>query len=438
MKKNRIMLIRILAALVIAGIIIALPPVWSRVSYYATQLYTDVKYKLFPPEKVVFVPGQITPNVVATSTQTEVIPTTETPSEPTPTTAPTPTAVPLPASAYLEGVRPEQQRFNNCGPATLSMNLSFWDWTGDPNIKVEIPQDHIAPVLKPYNEDKNVMPYEMKSYVDEYTPLNAIVRMGGDLDTLKRLVAAGYPVLVEKGFEPANLAKEGWMGHYNLVIGYDDAKQAFTTQDSYLLINQPNWQTSKGFQVTYADMISNWRAFNYIFLVVFPPEKGNDVLNTLGSLADEKNAYQTAYDRAVVETTTLTTPREQFFAWFNTGTSLVYLQDYVGAGAAYDTAFTIYPTIDEKSRPWRMLWYQTGPYFAYYYSARYGDVISLADTTLTAMSKPILEESYYWRGLAELGLGNQDAAVRDFKDSLKYHVGFIPSTEQLQLLGETP
>ena len=30
----------------------------------------------------------------------------------------------------------------------------------------------------------------------------------------------------------------------------------------------------------------------------------------------------------------------------------------------------------------RMMWYQTGPYFAYYYSARYQDVINLANTTL--------------------------------------------------------
>jgi hypothetical protein len=442
MKKNRLMVFfGIFAVVLVAGIVLSLPPVWSRVSFHADQLYSDIKYKLFPPEKVVFIPGQITPNAVATSVQATLNASAVTPTPiitvPTPTELPTSTPFPLPVSVYLEGVRPEQQRYNNCGPATLSMNLSFWKWTGDPAIKVEIPQDHIAPILKPYKEDKNVMPYEMKNYVDEYTPLNAIVRMGGDLQTLKTLVNAGFPVLVEKGFEGTNF--EGWMGHYNLVIGYDDNKQVFTTQDSYLLINKTNWQTSRGFEVKYADMLNNWRAFNNIFLVVYPPEKGNDVLNALGSLADEKNAYQIAYERAQQEIATLTDPRDQYFAWFNAGTSLVYLQDYTGASTAYDKAFSIiYPTIAEKSRPWRMMWYQTGPYFAYYYTARYADVIKLADTTLSAMSKPVLEESFYWRGMAELSLGNQDAAIKDFEEGLKYHVGFIPIVDQLNLLGITP
>jgi hypothetical protein len=276
MKKNRLMVFfGIFAVVLVAGIVLSLPPVWSRVSFHADQLYSDIKYKLFPPEKVVFIPGQITPNAVATSVQATLNASAVTPTPiitvPTPTELPTSTPFPLPVSVYLEGVRPEQQRYNNCGPATLSMNLSFWKWTGDPAIKVEIPQDHIAPILKPYKEDKNVMPYEMKNYVDEYTPLNAIVRMGGDLQTLKTLVNAGFPVLVEKGFEGTNF--EGWMGHYNLVIGYDDNKQVFTTQDSYLLINKTNWQTSRGFEVKYADMLNNWRAFNNIFLVVYPPEK---------------------------------------------------------------------------------------------------------------------------------------------------------------------
>ncbi len=50
-------------------------------------------------------------------------------------------------------------------------------------------------------------------------------------------------------------------------------------------------------------------------------------------------------------------------------------------------------------RPYRMMWYQTGPYKAYYYSNRFADVINLADTTLNeTISEPVLEESLYWRG----------------------------------------
>ena len=85
-----------------------------------------------------------------------------------------------------------------------------------------------------------------------------------------------------------------------------------------------------------------------------------------------------------------------------------------------------------------MLWYQTGPYYAYYYSGRFPDVISLADHTLENSSEPIMEESYHWRALAELALGNRDAAVADFRLALKYHAGFGPSLFQLQQLGEAP
>ena len=90
-------------------------------------------------------------------------------------------------------------------------------------------------------------------------------------------------------------------------------------------------------------------------------------------------------------------------------------------------------------RPFRMMWYQTGPYWAYYYSGRYQDVLSLANTTLIdTISEPVLEESLYWRGMAEAALGNTSGAVSDFRDSLRWHPGFGPSLEQLQQMGVSP
>lgn len=434
MQKNRkTAFFGLLALLIISGIILSLPPVWSRVSYYASQIYTEIFYKLNPPQEVVFNPGQSTPDDVATAVratmQAQVTPS-------TPTTQPsleaTPTLMPLPASVLLDGVKPEAQMWNNCGPATLSMNLSFWDWSGD--------QEDSAAVLKPNPRDKNVMPYEMVDFVNQNTDMRAIIRMGGDLYTLKSLLNAGFPVLMEKGFEPENLAKEGWMGHYNLVIGYDDARQVFTTQDSYLLalLKYEERQSSTGFEVTFEDMISNWRAFNNILIVVYAPHLENDVLNALGPLANENNSYRVAYDRAVSETSSLSDPRDQYFAWFNAGTSLVKLNDYTGAAAAYDMAFSAYPGIPEIYRPYRMLWYQTGPYYAYYYTARYQDVIDLATTTLDAESEHILEESYHWRALSKLELGQRDSAVDDLRNAIRVHPGFSPSYTLLVEMGETP
>jgi len=329
----------------------------------------------------------------------------------------------------LTGVKPEPQKWNNCGPATLSMALSFYQWSGT--------QSDIAPILKPNDRDKNVMPYEMVDYVNTHTDLRALTRIGGDLNTLKSLISAGFPVLIEKGFEPANIS-EGWMGHYNLVIGYDDVAQQFTTQDSYLLINTKDWQHSKGFTISYADVEKNWRAFDFIFVVIFPPEKQNDVLNALGPLGDETLAARSAYNRAVAETASLTDVRDRFFAWYNVGSSSVALQDYVGAATAYDMAFNTMPDISEKSRPWRMIWYQTGPYFAYYYTGRYQDVVNLATQTLDAISEKVLEESFYWRAQGELALGDQTAAIDDLNQALTVHAGFGPALELMLQLGVAP
>lgn len=430
-KNKKVLIFGIFTLVILAGVILALPPVWSRVSYYANKIYTEIYYKINPPQEVIFNPQQTTPDFIATAVQ-QTVQAAQPQSTPEPTKTATTTPIPLPAAVYLQGVEPEAQMWNNCGPATLSMALSYWKWSGD--------QEDTAALLKPNPRDKNVMPYEMVDFVNNHTDLRALIRMGGDLYALKSLLSAGFPVLVEKGFEPENLAKEGWMGHYNLVIGYDENTRAFTTQDSYLLALKKYEERAgtKGFEVTYDDMLKNWRAFNSIFIVIYPPEYENDVLNALGPLADETSAFQAAYERAVADSASLSDARDRYFAFYNVGTSLVKLQDYEGAAAAYDTAFSIYPSIDEVSRPFRMLWYQTGPYYAYYYSARYQDVINLATTTLDAESEHILEESYHWRALAKEALGNREAAISDLRSALRVHPGFGPSFEQLLAFGETP
>ena len=116
----------------------------------------------------------------------------------------------------------------------------------------------------------------------------------------------------------------------------------------------------------------------------------------------------------------------------------MWLQDYSGSADAYDEAFSIYEDISVEQRPWRMMWYQTGPYWAYYYTGRYVDVVNLSTQTLDAMSEPVLEESYYWRALARMSLGYPKKAIEDLEKSLKYHPGFEPALMQLQQDKNTP
>jgi hypothetical protein len=415
-----------------------LPPIHWRVDEWVLR----IKYSLNPPEEVVFVPQAGTalpPPAVYTATssllspaQSKSLESEQTPPPPSPAqstsleseqSSPTPTILPtpLPDRVSLKGVVYEDQhgRYNYCAPANLAMALSFWGWKGD--------RDVVGPVLKPDAKDKNVMPYEMVDYVQNNTNLRVVERVGGDLETLKRFIAAGFPVLVEKGTYLTDLTGvKSWMGHYEVLTGYDQAKGEFTAQDSFV---------GPDFAVPDETMLKGWRAFNNTYLIIYPPEKEAEVLALLGPDADEAANYQRAAQKASDEIFALD-GIDQYFAWFNRGTNLRWLQDYAGAAAAYDQAFQVYPSIPEAERPWRMLWYQTGPYTAYFYSGRYWDVFNLANTTLDAMqSEKNIEETYYWRGMAKQALGDSAGAVEDYFTAIKYHSGFDPAVYQLQLLG---
>jgi hypothetical protein len=401
-----------------------LEPVQVRALPLLSQFQADVKYALNPPEQVVFVPQvtslppatalpSATPLPSATATQALPTPTGTPPPSPTPTDTPTP----LPAKALLQGIVHEYQTWNNCGPANLAMALSFWGWGGDQRVTAEF--------LKPNPRDKNVMPYEMVSFVEEQTDLYVLGRVGGDLQQIKTFVSAGFPVVVEKGFEGDNF--DGWMGHYEVVNGYDDEQGRFAVQDSY---NGPTY-------VSYEDMEEQWRAFNFTYLVMYPANRQGEVYAILGPHVDVNFNDQFAAQKAGQEADTLE-GRDQYFAMFNKGSNLVRLKDYAGAAAAFDAAFALYPSIPEEQRPWRMVWYQTGPYFAYYYTQRYQDVINLATTTLESMSEPVLEESYYWRAMAKSALGDTAGAVDDLRQALQVHPGFGPALLKLQEMGATP
>ena len=187
----------------------------------------------------------------------------------------------------------------------------------------------------------------------------------------------------------------------------------------------------------YTTFQSNWRSFNFVFLIVYPPERENDVMALLGPYADGNYGFQSAAQTASEEIYSMQ-GSDQFFAWYNRGTSLVGLQDYLGAATAYDEAFRVYAALPEKDRPWRIVWYQTGPYFAYYFSGRYADVDALATQTIDAASEPYLEESFYWRARAREAMGARDAAIADLRTSLEYHPGFEPSLGEMANLGVSP
>lgn len=429
----------VLICLLTAGIY-NLPPVHERLAWRVESLRTRVRHALNPPAQAVFVPqGQPVANAEAVSTIDAIVKATldavlatATPKlqptdtstvvgpSPTPQPSPTPTFTPtaIPEKVILSGAVHEYQKMNNCGPATLAMGLSYWGWPGDQFVT----RAYLRP-NDPRVDDKNVMPAEMVDFVETQTDFKALVRVGGDVEMLKRLVAAGFPVLIEKGFQPP---KEDWMGHFELVTGYDDARQRFITQDSYIMADFP---------LPYQEMADHWwRDFNYVYLVIYPPERESEVMAVLGPQADETFNYQYAAQKARQETETLS-GRDLFMAWYDLGTNLVALGAYGEAASAYDNAFAIYPTIPEKDRPWRMLWYQVGPYEAYYQTGRYQDVINLGNNTLAALGKPVLEETFYWLGRAREAQGDLERAIQDYQTAYDLNPRSTQALEELKRLG---
>ena len=438
MSKTRLNKILLIALIIFAGLafllaIYYLPPVHDRLSWRVASLRTRVFYFFNPPGEAAFTPGQqeeMAAIVTLTPTPTEPV---ETPTEvptitptdfitPTPTITPTftPTPTPIPDAVSLTGVRHEYQSMNNCGPAAFSMALSYWGWDGNQSVA--------KTWLRPHPDDRNVMPYEMVNAVYNHTDLAALMRWSGDIETVKQFIAAGFPVIIERDMGDVR-PNEDWTGHYGVVTGYDDSRGRFILQDSFI---------SSDYPLAYDAFYRYWRAFNHVYIVVYPPERESEVLSILGPHTDETYNHQHAAQKAQEAIPTLE-GRDLFFAWFNYGTSLVNLGDYIGAAQAYDYAYeNVYPTIPSAARPWRMRWYQTGPYFAYYHTGRYQDVIDLATFTLVNTGVREIEETWVWRGRARLALGDETGAIEDFRTALNYHPGWEVAKAELRNLGITP
>ena len=183
---------------------------------------------------------------------------------------PTPGLPPLMSEVQLEGLTHQWQTWNNCGPATITTNLSYF---GQPERQVDAAQ-----LLKPNKDDKNVSPHELAAYA-RTTGLEAMVRQGGTIDQIKAFLSNDLPVLTETW-----LVHDGdGLGHYRLLVGYDDATGQFNTFDS---LNGPNYK------VDYDQFEADWRVFNRLYLVAFPPEQAETVAAIVGDDMSDTAMYE--------------------------------------------------------------------------------------------------------------------------------------------------
>ena len=424
MAKSRYVPALIAVLLLLGGSLLACPALIralpGRYAYYLPEPLQELRHNPHPDTLPTPITTPLPPTPTLTTqptTQPTAQPTTQPTTPPTSTPFPTPTLTPTPPPSFtLSGLRHEHQGWNNCGPTTLAMALSYWE-------RDETQYD-VAPVLKPDPEDKNVSPWEMETYVSGLG-MGAIVRVGGTLDRLKALVHAGFPVIVETWY--VRDARDQ-LGHYRLIIGYDDAAQEFLTYDS---LHGPD------VTIGYRELDELWRVFNRVYLVVYALERCEPLAAVLGPDLNDAAMYERALEVARVEAVTPPGTCVAYagcadwvtFSWFSAGSSLTSLGRHAEAVTAYDQA-------RQLGLHYRMLWYQFGPYESYYAAGRYDDVTALADATLATASN--LEESYYWRGMARLAQGDADGARVDFEAALRYHVGWSPAVLALAGMKDAP
>ena len=329
--------------------------------------------------------------------------------------SPTPTSAPIPAQALLDSPPYEQQTPNNCGPAALSMLLHMFGWSGS--------QKDISDVIKPVNGDRNVNPEEMAYWVRNYAGwLRMEYRVGGERETLKRLIAAGYPVIIE-GTTSLNPDDSGWpdddlwAAHYLLLTGYDDATQIFIAQDTYRGPDR---------KISYEQLDSDWKPFNYVYMVVYLPEQEEQIKSLLASDWDPDQNRQRALD--VAQAATVTDPSDAF-AWFNLGSNLVYFERYEESNAAYDKA-------RELGLPQRMFRYQFGPFIASFQANRIDDLLALTEYALqrTEMS----EEAWLWHGWALYRKGDIARAIADWRKALSIRPEYEDALYALGFAGAAP
>ncbi len=299
-------------------------------------------------------------------------------------------------TARLTGLTHVYQTWENSSGANLTMALSYFGWTHD--------QDVARAWLKPNWEDPNVSPGEMVAFVNAgqtaLPEVRAFWRFGGDLDLIKRSIAAGFPVIVRVGYYVDDL---DWMGYYETVVGYDEATQTLEVYDSYLGI----------LTFSYGDFEALWQHFNYTVIILFTTDDETELRGVLGSYVDTVYAAQVALNRARAQAVA---NDADAWAWFNMGTSYAKLGNYYDAATAFDEAFRL------QQLPYRLMWYMFAPFEAYYNVGRYDDVLSLV--AHTEATTQYVEEMRYWRGMVYAAQGQYDLALNEFNQALAFNPNY--------------
>lgn len=390
------------------------PPVQSRLGWRVDFALARLRGMIDPIETMPTALPQAAPVMTAVPTVAPtLVPSPTLPPTEEATATPLPSQTPLPRMISLPAPKWEKQDINNCGPAALAMYLRFYGWEGD--------QTDITEIIKPFREDRNVNVEELAYYVRNYAGwLNIVYRVGGDLEMIRKLLAAGIPVMIEESFmfdEDFWPNDDRWAAHYQLVTGYDEDQGLFTGQDSYYGADQ---------QIPAEKVDASWQAFNRLYILIYLPQQEETVKAILGENWDPDANRRRALEIARTETES---DPENAYTWFNLGANLTYFEEYMEATDAFDKA-------REIGLPQRMLRYQFSPFIAYFHTGQIDDLIVLTEYALKVT--PNSEEALLWHGWAMYRKGDHGQAVIDFQQALVENPNYQDATYALNFVGANP
>ena len=174
----------------------------------------------------------------------------------------------------LSNFRHQWQTWNNCSPATITMATSHFG-------RGEL-QAQAGMFLKPNADDKNVGPDELVAFARSIG-LQADYRVGrpGAPEAAAGQRGAGG------GGDVVHPRPNDGMGHYRLLVGYDDVPGRFIAYDSY---DQP------GSTPPYGPFDADWRVFNRTYIPVYTAAEAPIVAEILGPDADDGAMWERTWE----------------------------------------------------------------------------------------------------------------------------------------------
>ena len=322
-----------------------------------------------------------------------------------PILTPTPTLIPIPDKKTLDNTYHIFQSFNNCGPAALSMALSYYG--------IQVSQYELGSALRPYqvtngdNDDKSVTLNEIAEKAKEFG-LTPILRPMGDEEVIRQLIANDMPVITRTWTKP-----DEDIGHFRIIKGYDNERKIFIQDDSL---------QGKNLEYSYNDFEQLWKKFNYEYLVLVPSDKLELAKSIIGENIDEKLAWSNAVKNSENE---LHNDPEDIYARFNLSVAYYKIGDFKNSIMEFEKI--------ESALSFRTLWYQIDPIKAYFETGNYNKVFQITDRILNNQNRAF-SELYILRGKSYQNLGQPELAREEFRKAVYYNESLKEAQELLSVM----